>query len=193
MQKLFQSRKLTSKLCATKLNICADFGVLRKVNRSKWAALTYLVKKKNVNAEGITKACFISDFCQLNACIKRTPYPIPKIQDMLQQLKGFTYASAIDLNMGCYHIKLNAESPKLCTIVLPWGKYEYTSLPMGLSNSPDVFQEKMNELFQQQHHGDKCAAFTPKEAMHAMLLDLDLLLAAMMRLPATLFPLVPFP
>ena len=124
-----------------------DIGVLRKVNRSEWAAPTYIIKKKNVNAEGIAKARFISDFRQLNARIKRTPFPIPKIQDMLQQLEGFTYASAIDLNMGYYHIKLDKASRKLCTIVLPWGKYEYTALPMGLSNSPDVFQEKMNELF----------------------------------------------
>ena len=36
---------------------------------------------------------------------------------------------------------------KLCTILLPRGKYEYQKLPMGLCNSPDIFQEKMNELF----------------------------------------------
>ena len=112
-----------------KVDCLCEIGVLRKVNRSKQAAPTYLVKKKNVNAEGIAKAGFISDFRQLNVCIKRTLYPIPKIQDMLQQLEGFTtFESAIDLNMGYYHIKLDAESCKLCTIVLPWGKYEYTSL-----------------------------------------------------------------
>ena len=36
---------------------------------------------------------------------------------------------------------------KIRTIVLPWGKYEYQKLPMGLRNSPDIFQEKMNKLF----------------------------------------------
>ena len=49
--------------------------------------------------------------------------------------------------MGYYHIELDPESSRLCTIVLPWGKYEYLKLPMGLCNSPDIFQEKMNELF----------------------------------------------
>ena len=49
--------------------------------------------------------------------------------------------------MGYYHIKLCPFSKRLCTIVLPWGKYEYQKLPMGLCNSPDIFQEKMNELF----------------------------------------------
>ena len=48
--------------------------------------------------------------------------------------------------MGYYHIELNPFSKKLCTIVLPWGKYEYQKLSMGLSNSPDILQEKMNEL-----------------------------------------------
>ena len=49
--------------------------------------------------------------------------------------------------MGYYHITLCPKSRKLCTIVLPWGKFEYQKLPMGLCNSPDIFQEKMNELF----------------------------------------------
>ena len=49
--------------------------------------------------------------------------------------------------MGYYHIKLCPFSRKLFTIVLPWGKYEYWKLPMGLHNSPDIFQEKLNELF----------------------------------------------
>ena len=49
--------------------------------------------------------------------------------------------------MGYYHITLCHISQKLCTIVLPWGKYEYQILPMELCNSPDIFQEKINELF----------------------------------------------
>ena len=67
---------------------------------------------------------------------------------MLQQLEGFQYATSLDLNMGYYHIQLTPNSSKICTIVLPWGKYEYLRLPMGLCNSPDIFQEKMDELFQ---------------------------------------------
>ena len=49
--------------------------------------------------------------------------------------------------MGYYNIKIYPFSRKLCTIVLPWGKYEYQKLPVGLCNSPDIFQKKMNELF----------------------------------------------
>ena len=43
--------------------------------------------------------------------------------------------------------EISASNPvRLCTVVLPWGKYEYLRLPMGLCNSPDIFQEKMSEL-----------------------------------------------
>ena len=71
---------------------------------------------------------------------------MPKINDLLQKLEGFYLATLLDLNIGYYHIELTPEASKLCTIVLPWGKYEYLRLPMGLCNSPDIFQEKMSEL-----------------------------------------------
>lgn len=62
------------------------------------------------------------------------------------KLEGFQWATSLDLNMGYYHIELSPHSKKLCTIVMPWGKYEYQRLPMGLCNSPDIFQEHMSEL-----------------------------------------------
>ena len=67
---------------------------------------------------------------------------------MLLNLEGFKYATSLDLNMGYYHIELNPASREMCTIVLPFGKYEYQRLPMGLCNSPDIFQEKMSELME---------------------------------------------
>ena len=111
-------------------------GVLRKINHSKWAAPTFIIPKKDKTVR------FISDFRELNKRIRRKPYPIPHIQDLLLKLEGFQYATSLDLNMGYYHIELHPDSRKLCTIVLPWGKYEYIKLPMGLCNSPDIFQEK---------------------------------------------------
>jgi Reverse transcriptase (RNA-dependent DNA polymerase) len=65
---------------------------------------------------------------------------------MLLKLEGFQYVTSLDLNMGYYHIELSPHLKRLCTIVLPWGKYEYQWLPMGLCNIPDIFQEKMSNL-----------------------------------------------
>ena len=49
--------------------------------------------------------------------------------------------------MGYYHIELSLGSKQLCTIVLPCGKYEHQNLPMGVCNSPYIFQENISELF----------------------------------------------
>jgi hypothetical protein len=115
-------------------------GVLKRVNRSEWGAPTFIIPKKDGSVR------FITDFRELNKRIKRKPYPIPKIQDLMLKLEGFQYATSLDLNMGYYHIELTPFSKQLCTIILPFGKYEYQRLPMGLCNSPDIFQEKISEL-----------------------------------------------
>jgi hypothetical protein len=67
-------------------------------------------------------------------------------------MEGFTFASALDLNMGYYHIKLDADADnqKLCTILFPWnmGKYKYKRLLMGIKIAPDIFQNVMSKLVQ---------------------------------------------
>ena len=120
--------------------LCA-VGVLKKVNRSEWAAPSFIIPKKDKTVR------FINDFRELNKRIKRKPFPLPKIQELLLKLEGFQYATSLDLNMGYYHVELSPNAKKLCTLVFPWGKYEMQRLPMGLSNSPDIFQEKMSSLF----------------------------------------------
>jgi hypothetical protein len=116
------------------------WGILRKVNRSEWASPMFIKPKPDETLRSL------ANFIEINKRIKRIPYPIPKIQDMLLKLKGFKWVTTLDLNMGYYHIVLDPTASELCTIVLPWGKYEYLRLPMGLCNSPDIFQEKMGEL-----------------------------------------------
>jgi Reverse transcriptase (RNA-dependent DNA polymerase) len=50
------------------------------------------------------------------------------------------------ISMGYYHIPLDEDSQKLCTTILPWGKYKYLRLPMGIKNSPDIFQAIMHNI-----------------------------------------------
>jgi hypothetical protein len=63
---------------------------------------------------------------------------------MLQELENFAYATSLDLNMGYYTIRLHPDSQKLWTSVTPFGKYQYLRLPMGISYSQYIFQEKMS-------------------------------------------------
>jgi hypothetical protein len=65
----------------------------------------------------------ISGRTALNLLLKHPshPFPIPKIgkSGMIRSMEGFTFASALDLNMGHYHIKLDADAQNLCTIIFP--------------------------------------------------------------------------
>ncbi len=88
----------------------------------------------------------ISDFRELNKCIVRIPYPIPKISTTLQELEGFTYATTLDFNMGYYTIRLDPTATKMHTIIFPWGKYSYQRSPMGFARLGDIFQAEMGNL-----------------------------------------------
>ena len=129
----------TVKLKEEVARLC-ELGILRKINRSKWACPMFTINKPDGSLRSL------ADLRELNKWIKRHPFPIPKIQEMLLKLEGFMFATSLDLNMGYYHLSLMPNASQLCTVVLPWGKYEYLRLPMGLCNSPDIFQEKMSEL-----------------------------------------------
>jgi hypothetical protein len=82
----------------------------------------------------------------LDKRLVRKPFPIPKISTVLQELEGFTYATALDLNMGYYTISLDMDASKICTIIFPWGKYSYKRPPMWIAGSPNIFQKKMSDL-----------------------------------------------
>jgi len=83
------------------------------VNHSEWAVPAFIIPKENGSIQ------FISDFRELNLRIKRKPYPIPKIGDLMLKLESFQHGTSLDLNLGYYYIELNPDSRKLCTIVLP--------------------------------------------------------------------------
>ena len=72
---------------------------------------------------------------------------MPKISEMQLNLEGFQYSMSLDLNIGYYRIRLSKQAINLCTIILHWGNYRYKRLPMGVSNSLAIFQEKMKKMF----------------------------------------------
>jgi hypothetical protein len=117
-------------------------GVLERQPASKWALPSFIIPKKD------SIICFLSDFWEVNKRLVVTPFPIPKISTVLQEIKGFSYATALDLNMGYYTIRFDPDASKICTIIFPWEKYSYKRLAMGIAGSPDIFQGKMLELME---------------------------------------------
>jgi len=93
-----------------------EIGVLEEVCLSEWGSPTFIIPKK----QGTVR--FISNFRKLEAKIKRKPYPIPRISNVLQQLEGFQHATTLDLNMGYHTVSIGLGSRDLTTIVTEFGK-----------------------------------------------------------------------
>ncbi len=117
-----------------------DIGAVEWQPSSRWASPTFIIPKKDSTVHTI------SDFRELNKHIVRKPYPIPKISTILQELEGFTYATALDLNMGYYTIRLDPTASEMCTSIFPWGKYSYKRLPMGFGGSANIFKAQIMDL-----------------------------------------------
>jgi hypothetical protein len=107
---------------------------------SEWVSSSFIILKSDQTVR------MMSNFREVNKQLVRKPLPIPKISTVLQELEGFSFATALDLNMGYYTIRLDPDASKICTIVFPWGKYSSLRLLMGIADSPDIFQAKMSEL-----------------------------------------------
>jgi hypothetical protein len=83
-----------------------SMGLFTKVESSEWAAPTFINPKKNQTVRIIT------DFHGLNKCLKRNPYPIPKLSDIFKGMEKFRYATTIDLNMDIitYHCQIQQKT-----------------------------------------------------------------------------------
>jgi hypothetical protein len=124
----------------TEMTRLTDIYVLIRTSDSEWPAPTCIQDKNTGDVRILT------DFGRLNTQIKRKTFPLPKISDLLRKLRGFKYATTIDLIMGYYHITVDLEAQKLFTTILTWGKYQYKRLPMGVKTSPNIFQIIMYKL-----------------------------------------------
>jgi hypothetical protein len=132
----FPSTKDTQDTLIKEIDRLIKLGVLEWQPASEWASSLFIMPKKNRTVR------VLSNFGEINRRLIRKPFSIPKISAVLQELEGFTFATALDLYMGYYTIRLDPDASRICTVIFPWGKYSYKRLPMGIAGSLDIFQSK---------------------------------------------------
>jgi hypothetical protein len=120
--------------------------------------------------DGSLRMCI--DYRALNNLTVKNKYPLPRIEDLMDNLAGAKYFSSLDLTSGYHQLRLTSSDIPKTAFNTHFGKFEWRVLPMGLSNAPAFFQSVMNRLFTKDLNKHVCIylddilVFSETEAEH---------------------------
>ncbi|WVZ88993.1 hypothetical protein U9M48_035458 [Paspalum notatum var. saurae] len=109
---------------------------------SPWAFPVLLVEKKDTD---VKRMCV--DYRALNKVTIKNKYPLPRIDDLFDQLQGACVFSKIDLRSGYHQLKIRPSDISKIAFTTKYGLYEYTVMSFGLTNAPGYFMQLMNSVF----------------------------------------------
>ena len=124
---------------ATQLRKMQDSWVIRASN-SPWASPVVLVRKR----DGSLRFCI--DYRDLNSVTKADTFPLPRVDELLDQLGRSKYFSTLDLASGYWQVPVHPASREKTAFITHQGLYEFQVMPFGLKNAPAVFQRLMQRV-----------------------------------------------
>jgi hypothetical protein len=110
-------------------------------NTLPWSTPVLFVEKK----DGTKRMCI--DYGALNEVTIKNKYPLPRIEDLFDQLRGVSVFSKIDLRSGYHQLRIRPSDVLKTTFTTKYGLYEFTVMSFGLTNAPTFFMYLMNIVF----------------------------------------------
>lgn len=117
-------------------------GIVRP-SSSPWSAPLIVVPKKP-GPDGKPNWRVVVDYRKLNANTRQDAYPLPRIEDILDQLGDAEFYTTMDLESGYYQVPMAEKDMDKTAFNAPFGHYEFLKMPFGLTNGPATFQRMMN-------------------------------------------------
>ncbi|XP_028253710.1 uncharacterized protein LOC114429061 [Parambassis ranga] len=114
-----------------------ELGII-EASSSEWCSPVVLVPKK----DGSLRFCI--DFRYLNSVSQVDPYPMPRIDDLVERVGRAKYITTLDLSKGYWQVALAPEAQRLTAFKTPFGMYQFKVMPFGLQGAPATFQRLMN-------------------------------------------------
>lgn len=87
-----------------------------------------------------------TDFRKVNAVTKPDSFPLPRMEDCVDQVGAAKFVSKFDLLKGYWQVPLTPRAREIASFITPTGLYSYTVMPFGLRNAPATFQRLMNRV-----------------------------------------------